>query len=365
MGVSPGSYESIAWRLVLPAAAECTASVWFPTVTLLGHDVQLAALNILGAGLQGFFVSVGVTEASYRDAGPVGAVLPSVTSYVQGYFLSTFTSWAGMVGKASLFAHEGGSYHVGILYMLLCIVLGIVAHAAGGALARGVAALVGAPVNATERAKRPESPLASVVRIAFLMVITAFVIGTYVEVLKGIKDFEDSDVFVEDQGSLLTFMSAEHNQLLVAIAFSIAGAWTGNLMGDYIDGHTSSVGEEPTVARGTLACNVTFALAGLSLSAARLHHPRFGRSVLLQSFAGSFCGSASAFNGHATDATDLIGRKHAGWVAAFKNSLVNLVFSVVIFFIGCELEAHLAGRDALDVNRDGFVGVGEVLAAYL
>ena len=91
------SMESLAWALLLPAAAECTASVWFPEVALRGVDVQLAALNLFGAFLEGVFFEVEASPDAFRRAGLLGAVLATVAADTRSFFLSALTSWAGMV----------------------------------------------------------------------------------------------------------------------------------------------------------------------------------------------------------------------------------------------------------------------------
>ena len=40
--------HSYIWIILLPAAAECVANVWYPSLSLMGIDMQLAALNISG-----------------------------------------------------------------------------------------------------------------------------------------------------------------------------------------------------------------------------------------------------------------------------------------------------------------------------
>jgi len=367
MMAAPTGWERLAWHLVLPAAAECTASVWFPEVQLFGVELQLASLNILGAFIEGFFdafTTVSAQASSLACAGVAGAVASSVAGDMQGYFLSTFTSWAGMVGKAAFFAHEAKSCGVGILYMAVCILLGVVAHTAGGKLA-------GAFASSAKRAP-PSASSTSTLRLAALAAVTAFVVGTYVSVFEDIAAFEDAEL-IGEQGhrpALLAVFNAAHSRLLVAIAFSIAGAHVGNWLGDAVDGSreddaSSAATGKVTVASGTLVCNLTFALLGLSLNAATVRHARWSHSVLLQSFAGSFCGAASAFNGHATDSRNLLAQKDStAIVDALKNALANLVPSVLVMLVAYELEVLLAIGSALDANGDDFVAFGEIRAHY-
>ena len=352
--------ESLAWRLLLPAVAECTASVWFPQVTLYGKDLQMAALNLMGAFIQGFFVQVEKSEALFVSAGAAFALLPAITLDVQGYFLSTLTSWAGMVGKASFFAHGAGSYGVGVLYIVACVLLGVVAHMMGAAIASGLAALV----SGGKAKKAPSSDgAARAVRFAVLASLAAFVVGTYITVLRDLRTFEDSDAIRDGEAPLLAFFDEDHRQLIVAIGCSIAGAWTGNIVGSFVDRVSGDSGV--AIPRGTLACNALFGALGLSLNAATLRHKRWGRSVLIQSFAGSFCGAASAFNGHATDASELLSRKEAGgWYGAARNSVANVALALLVFLAGYELEWLLERVPSIDLDKSGFVSPGELAKVY-
>ena len=80
---------------------------------------------------------------------------------------------------------------------------------------------------------------------------------------------------------------------------AVAGAAVGNLVGASLEGKLG--GEGDAVSRGTLCCNALFCAASLLLPLATLRRVRWGRSVLLTSFAGSFCGAATAFGGWVDD----------------------------------------------------------------
>ena len=123
-------------------------------------------------------------------------------------------------------------------------------------------------------------------------------------------------------------------------------------------------------------------------------HAKWQRSVLLQSFAGSFCGAASAFagmpspslaftdqpehplsfpfphslygrcarTGHASDARSLY--SGSGALTALKNTLANLVAASVVFLIALEIEQMLATVGTVDVNSDGIVELYEIGVYY-
>ena len=48
LGLVNARLHSYAWIILLPAAAECTASVYYPSISLGGLDLQLAVLNVSG-----------------------------------------------------------------------------------------------------------------------------------------------------------------------------------------------------------------------------------------------------------------------------------------------------------------------------
>ena len=120
---------SYVWIIVLPAAAECTANVWFPSITFGALDLQLAALNVSGALIEGFFTAFENGTAIAK--GPIGDMLAWIADDFRGSFLSTYTSWAGMVGFAAALAHSSGTISSGFLYMFCCVLCGFIAHGLG------------------------------------------------------------------------------------------------------------------------------------------------------------------------------------------------------------------------------------------
>ena len=371
IGVVVHRVRSLAWIVLLPAAAECTASVWFPSVSLYGLDLQLALLNVTGALMEGFFAAWegGAAVAT----GPVGRALEYLSTDMRGSFLSTYTSWAGMIGFAAALSHESGSLSSGLLYMFGCVACGVVAHAIG----RAAAVFIFSAKHATGSYSAPsaretlgttavvcfgETPL----HAALLFAVVAYIASTYVAVATGYEDFHDADVDadLDNLPALLAFLESDKNRLLVAMSASVLGAASGNVLGSYVDEQLPNALHVP---RGTLVCNGLFALLGLSLNAGTLRHARWQRSVLLQSFAGSFCGAASAFAGHSSDASQIFRDNGAGLTAAakaIKNSLANLLVAALVFLVALELEALVAMASSVDANRNGVVELVEVVAHY-
>lgn len=350
MGIM-ASLETIAWMLIVPAAAECVASVWTPEIIVFGLDFQLAWLNITGALLEGFFAAWDSGRAS--PAGPMGAMLQDRAPTVRGYFLSVYTSWAGMVGKGAWFAFMYGSTFLGIVYMCACITAAVVAEAIGGA----IAVAMGSRGPSTAPAIPPTGS-----RATLLAALVAFVAYTYLMVKHDEVSFSDADVVggKDELPSLISGLDAEENRLVVAIACSIAGAFTGNALGDFLD--SRAVADKSAVNFGTLGCNFVFAVLGLTLNSFTLHKARYGRSVILQSFSGSFCGSASAFNGHASDTTELL--RSSGRRRALVNTAANLGLAMVVFLVALHLEHLIQLAPSIDVTADGRVDAYELLAHY-
>ena len=74
-----GAWEKLAWTLVMPAFAECVASVWLQDgwFMLRTHDVKLIFLNATGALLEGLF-SAWDGGRALPPRGTLGKVLLSV-----------------------------------------------------------------------------------------------------------------------------------------------------------------------------------------------------------------------------------------------------------------------------------------------
>lgn len=212
IGVVTARVQSYAWIVLLPAAAECTASVWFPSISYDRLDLQLAALNISGALFEGFFAAWenGVVVPN----GPMGKMLAFISDDVRGSFLSTYTSWAGMVGFAAALAHSEQSLVAGGAYMVGCVLCGFIAHALGQRIAVLLFARKGTAVSVKpNQPNLPSSALQSVLLVALI----SYIVGTYILVLADIQDFEDADAIAPTSGmpALLAFFDEPHRRLLV------------------------------------------------------------------------------------------------------------------------------------------------------
>lgn len=279
VGVVAQRAHSYIWLLVLPAAAECTASVWFPSVSFGRLDLQLAALNVSGALFEGFFAAW--ESGNAVASGPIGDVLSFIADDMRGSFLSTYTSWAGMVGFAAALAHSEQTLLAGFAYMIGCVVCGFFAHALGELIA--CALFPARPKGkASSSSKRDASSFTA--QNVLLGGLVGYIASTYLLLTADKVDFVDSDVIsYSELPALISFLDADENRLLVAMACSIAGAASGNALGNIVDSKLPNGFLSPEVPAGTLVCNALFALFGVSLNVFTLRQSKYGRSVLLQS----------------------------------------------------------------------------------
>jgi len=336
--------EDLAWIIALPAAAECIASVWLPEMEMGGYDVKTIFLNVSGAALEGFFAAL---NDGVVLRGALGSSIASLASAVRGSFLAAYTSWAGMVYYSGVIAKMQGSVLAGIAYLMLSVSMGMVAFFMGSKLATALGHS-GAPAT-----------MASIqrARVGLLGGMAAFIAASYASVRADLTGFDDKSGVSSELPSLLSFLDEEENRLLVAMACAVAGAASGNYVGGLIDGS----GSTGVFALGTLGCNILFGLLGLSLPVATLRRSILQRSVLLQSFAGSFCGAASAFAGHCADSCGL-------WridkTKALTNVAYNLLGASFVCILGYEVEKMLAEHTIVDVNSNGVVELVELASFY-
>lgn len=121
--------QSLLCILLLPAAATVTTDVWFESAILLssfGYELVLAITNVSGAFIDGFFSAW--DSGSAIPSGYKTEALALIANDMKAFYLSTYTSWAGMVGVAASLAHVKSSVSVGIIYILLSILCAFMAH---------------------------------------------------------------------------------------------------------------------------------------------------------------------------------------------------------------------------------------------
>ncbi|EED91961.1 predicted protein [Thalassiosira pseudonana CCMP1335] len=97
------------------SAATVTTDVWLHSSSIssfVGYDLVLALINVTGAFCDGFF-SAWETGAA-MPSGAKTEALHLIADDMRTYYLSTYTSWAGMVGVAASMAHLRSSALMGL-----------------------------------------------------------------------------------------------------------------------------------------------------------------------------------------------------------------------------------------------------------
>lgn len=319
--------SSLLWWLVWPAAAVITTDVWWFFNMTENENLHLLSLNVAGAMMEGFFATwesgTIIPHSTYT------ALMERLADNVRAFFLSTFTSWAGMVGFATTIAYKHGSIVWGLLYMILSVSLGFLAHGLGGSIAKFIS---NREKPTTVLFQRRVRSLAGTVLIALII----YIVLSYALVVAHVRKL--SDVFA----STRYFFSAgiDDWRLLVAVICSIAGAYTGNLVGNAVDSRFGAWGH---LYMGTLFCNTIFTLLTVILPILTIRQPAVWKdSLWLDQFTKSFCGAASAFAGHISDLRLLWEKDNPE--RAVQNAIANLTISFVVLFIAMELE-RLISKD--------------------
>ncbi|KAL7442546.1 hypothetical protein ACHAXM_008442 [Skeletonema potamos] len=315
------------WVVLLPAAATCTTDVWFQTAILssaIGYDFVLAIANVSGAFLDGFFA-----EWESGGAVPNGSITEAfhlISEDMRASFLSTYTSWAGMVGVAASVAHSRSSFLIGLGYIIVSILCAFVAVQLGSDFAKYLAS--SAPITHTsyQFAKKAHTLLHQ-----FMMLLILYIMVSYIFLNKG----GTQDLI---EGKQLLIASTPWNQLSLSIIFAVLGAYAGNKVADDI---TPKFIESSVLPMGTLICNAFFGLLGLSLNCMRLSDESWEDSLVLRAFALNFCGAASLFARHASDNRNLYGKNKDGLRLAGINITANILFATLLYWVALEMEILL------------------------
>jgi len=315
--------------LVLPAAATVTTDVWFQSDVLssafgnnvvFGYDVVLAVTNVTGAFFDGFFSAwesgLAVPSGAKTEA------LHLVADGMRAFGLSTYTSWAGMVGVAASMAHARTSALVGIMYILLTVLCAFVAHGLGS----DFSVYISSPDPITNK---PYSTRAHKLSQQFMTCLVGYILLSYMYLG---KEKIDSDA----AGNEFWITATPRNQLVISALFAILGAYSGHLLADNI----SKSLKYPLIPipMETLMCNALFGMLGLSLNAFKLRDVSWGESLILRGFAINFCGAASLFARHVSDNRRLYAKKWKGLWRAWINISANIVFATVVFWAAFEIE---------------------------
>ena len=121
--------QSLLFIILLPIAATVTTDVWFQSAifsSAFGYDLVLAFTNVSGAFFDGFLSAW--ESGSAVPSGAKTEALNLLADDVRAFYLSTYTSWAGLVGVAASLAHAKSSISIGIIYIIMSLVCAFVAH---------------------------------------------------------------------------------------------------------------------------------------------------------------------------------------------------------------------------------------------
>lgn len=314
--------QPLLWVLILPAAATVTTDVWFQSDILssaFGYDVVLAITNVTGAFFDGFFSAW--ESALAVPSGPKTEALHLIADDMRAFGLSTYTSWAGMVGVAASMAHTRSSALVGILYILLTILCAFVAHGLGSDFAQ----YISSPDPITNK---PYSTRAHRLLQQFMTCLVGYILLSYM--------YLGEENIDSDTGKEFWIIATPRNQLVVSTVFAIFGAYGGHWLADIISKSQSL--KYPLIPMETLICNALFGMLGLSLNAFKLSNVLWGESLILRGFAINFCGAASLFARHVSDNRRLYAKKWKGLWRAWINMVANIVFATLVFWAAFEIE---------------------------
>ncbi|KAL3778540.1 hypothetical protein HJC23_001709 [Cyclotella cryptica] len=312
--------RSFLWTLLFPAAATVTTDVWFHTAPLssnFSYGLILAIINVSGAFLDGFF-----SAFENGDAVPIGPkteALHLVAEEVRTFGLSTYTSWAGMVNVAASMGIARSNFAVGLLYILMCIGCGFVAHGLGSDFAQYVSPsdlLLDGTINASYS----PIPRANKIVDRTILVLTLYILTTY--------------IFIELTEPQQKFWAEESpsNQLVVSIFFAVGGAYTGNIV-------SKLAPENSQIPMGTILCNATFSLLSLLLNRLQTYYRSPSESLVLKALSINFCGAASIFSRHISGLSLLYTMSLKRSRLVFLNVSINLLFATMIYWIALVIES--------------------------
>lgn len=318
--------QSLLCIILLPAAATVTTDVWFQSAILssaFGYDLVLAITNVSGAFFDGFF-------SAWEDSGsavPSGAkteALHLIADDMRAFYLSTYTSWAGMVSVAASLAHAKSSVLFGFIYILMSILCAFMAHGLGSDFAQYIS-------SADPITNKPYSTRAHKLLQQFMICLGGYILLSYIYL--GEENIEEDS----DEGGTDNFwvMATPKNQLLLGTIFAVLGAYIGHLLAYII----SQKLRHPLIPMETLICNWLFGLLGLTLNIMKIRDETWGDSLILRGFAINFCGAASLFARHASDNQRLYTKEGRGRTRrTVINMAANVFFASIVFWVAFETE---------------------------
>jgi len=342
--------RSLLFAILFPIAATVTTDVWFDYYLMssssssialsLDYDVVLLLTNVSGAFIDGFLQAyeTGVVL-------PMGATTEAVRLVAEDfrlYYISTYTSWSGMVNVAATLAIARSTIIGGILYIITSIILAFIAHGFGTDIAKRITSTVRPMAN--EAYAKPYGRKAARILKNYMLCSVGYVVLPYLFLGSETLDEDPTDVLLDSNGDIINedvqhkfwIQATPRNQLAISTLFAVAGASVGRALASII--LSLSMIHHTLIPMETLLCNGLFGMLGLTLNLMKIYDRSWGDSLLLRGFAISFCGAASLFARHTADNRRLCSEKRGGSRRAVINMAANIVLAMMIFWIGVEIE---------------------------
>ena len=339
--------RSLLLAILFPTAATVTTDVWFDYYLMssssssialsLDYDVVLLLTNVSGAFIDGFLQAyeIGIVL-------PMGATTEAIRLVAEDfrlYYISTYTSWSGMVNVAATLAIARSTIIGGILYIITSIILAFIAHGFGTDVAKRITSTVRPMAN--EAYVKPYARKATRILKKYILCLVGYVVLPYLFLGSETLDEDPTDVLdsnndINEDVHKFWIKATPRNQLAISTFFAVAGASVGRALASII--LSLSMIHHALIPMETLLCNGIFGLLGLTLNLMKIYDRSWGDSLLLRGFAINFCGAASLFARHTADNRRLCSEKRGGSRRAVINMAANIVLAMMIFWIGVEIE---------------------------
>eukprot|EP00038_Savillea_parva_P028271 m.64119 g.64119 ORF g.64119 m.64119 type:complete len:362 (-) comp8202_c0_seq1:74-1159(-) len=310
------SESTLAWKLLLPAAAECLISEFLPRATTeAGIDIASTAANTLGACLEGLVYGV------ERQSGRLET--QKLCSLTRIYFLNVFTSFPFVAVHAAEMCVLNGPV-MGLGYIITSLALAIMAFELGRRPCEALLSEVRYnPMHWTARIGGEGARLRILVGLLFFVGVS---------LLKAKFEVVATVSMGGDTGTQTLHML----ETLVGILMAICGAAMGGM-----------------VSSCAVANFLSCALVGAAFASRRLlgwdeAASRSLWTIVFVKFVGSFCGATSGFAKMLSDAGRLMHTELRPTIAAVE--IVRHV-SIAVLWAGV---FYAFDRQGLDVYSHAF-----------
>jgi hypothetical protein len=360
--------RSVLFAILLPIAATVTTDVWFDYILMsssssiawlssLDYDIVLLLTNVSGAFIDGFL-------QSYENGVvlPMGATTEAIrllSTDFRLYYISTYTSWSGMVNvAATLSIARSTGILGGILYIIISILLAFIVHGFGSDIAiRITTSTVSIPM-ANEAYVKPYARKATRLLKNYILCLVVYIVLPYFFFLGNdiLNEDPPTDTDSNNDNNLedvhkFWIKATPRNQFAISAFFAVVGASMGRALSSTI---SLSIHHNTLIPMETLLCNGIFGMLGLILNIMKISDRSWGDSLLLRGFAINFCGAASLFARHTADNRRLYSeKKRGGPRRAVINMAANIGLAMMIFWIGVEIQEWI--HPDINYRRRGVV----------